>query len=190
METDIKTLVEVDSEIRITDPESFTDIEGFMDDRELIWLNEQAKTKQTIVEIGSWCGRSTYALLKDCPGTVYAVDHFKGSEEHQGTIEAGLNPYEEFMKNVGHFKNLRVMKMTSLEASMSEEIPREVDMVFIDGAHDYDSVMADLKAWSPRAKFLCGHDAGEGGVPDALRDYFGKQLKGTVGCIWCREGIL
>jgi hypothetical protein len=164
-----------------------TSIQGWMGDKELEWLYEQSKTKQSIVEIGSWCGRSTYALCLGCPGTVYAIDHFKGSKEHQHMIDKGVDPYKEFMKNVGHFKNLKVFKMTSLEASTLPEIPENIEMAFIDGSHEYVDVMTDLQIWSPRTKFLCGHDLGEAGVPSALKEFFGKRLKATIGSIWCRD---
>ena len=42
-----------------------------------------------------------------------------------------------------------------------------VDMVFLDGAHDYDSVMADVTYWLPRTqKLLCGHDYHHEMYPD------------------------
>jgi hypothetical protein len=46
-------------------------------------------------------------------------------------------------------------------------------MVFIDGAHDYDSVYSDLTAWWPRVKdggILAGHDIDSPDVQRALED--------------------
>jgi hypothetical protein len=166
-------------------------IDGFMEAQELDWLYEQAKTKKTIVEIGSFLGRSTFALCAGCPGTVYAVDHFKGSPEHQKDIEKGkLDLYAMFMRNVGYMPNLKVLKMSSWEASQSPEIPPKVDMVFVDGAHDFISFMIDLIAWVPRTRFVCGHDREQEGVPNGLRYYFGengvKNAKGD-GSLWYKE---
>ena len=41
---------------------------------ELEWLYKAAKRMKSIVEIGSWQGRSTYVLLSGCQGPVMAVD--------------------------------------------------------------------------------------------------------------------
>jgi hypothetical protein len=33
------------------------------------------------------------------------------------------------------------------------------DIVYIDAEHDYDSVLKDIKAWKPKAKYvIAGHD--------------------------------
>lgn len=58
-------------------------IQGWMTVEELNWLLETGKAMESIVEVGSWKGRSTFAQCSSgCP-RVYAVDHFKGSSEHQ-----------------------------------------------------------------------------------------------------------
>ena len=147
-------------------------IPGWMNPGELRWLYETAKGMDSIIEIGSWKGRSTYALLSGCKGTVYAVDPFPGDPfpaNHGST-------YEDFIKNVGNFPNLSVCKMTS-EAAAANGLPPQVDMVFIDGDHSYEGVMADLKIFAPRAKkLLCGHDLTDPdypGIRQALYEFFG-----------------
>lgn len=147
--------------------------DGYMTEEELIWLYTQAQKMRSIIEIGSWCGRSTYVLCTGCKGPVYAIDHFKGSEEHQGRIERGFNPRTHFDLNLKDFNNVVVPYMSSEEASKSNLIPNEVDMVFIDGAHDTESVRTDLKLWAPRArKLVCGHDICEGRVKTAVEEIY------------------
>ena len=153
-------------------------IEGWIKPVELLWLYLTAKKMDSIVEIGSWKGRSTHALLSGCKGTVWAVDHFKGSKEHSGrrdlafseTEKEGL--YKAFLKNVGHFKNLKILKMDSLGAAKKFK-DDSVDMVFIDGGHGYDEVKQDIKGWYPKAKkIICGHDFDWWGVYTAVHESF------------------
>lgn len=164
-------------------------IGGWMDEQELQWLYLQAQECKVIVEIGSWRGRSTHALLtgnqkgfKD--GTVYAVDHWKGDTtiaEEAKTHDI----YAEFMKNVGYFPNLKVIKSESTEAYFSFE-DKSVDMVFVDGNHGYFSVKQDVLCWRPKAKgVICGHDFTPEhiGLTWAVKELLGIYLI-IVGSIW------
>ena len=162
------------------------EIEGWMSQEELAWLSQQARKYQTITEIGSWKGRSTAALLRDCPGTVIAVDHFKGSpgelaSTHKEATEHDI--YQDFLDNVGDAENLEIMRMDSLAASLNLE-PKSQEMVFIDGDHDYEAVKADISAWLPKcSKLLCGHDSNWHGVRRALSDLNLEWFHGP-GAIW------
>lgn len=170
--------------------EKANDIEGFMRHRELRWLYRTAWRMESIVEVGCWMGRSTYALCSGCSGTVYAVDHFLGSEEHQDAIAAGKKPYDNFIENTKEFNNLKILKMSSEEASHSPIIPPKVDMVFIDGDHSYDGVLTDIKLWYPRAKkIISGHDWGLiAGISSAVREYFDEsRINVVLNHIWVVE---
>lgn len=165
------------------------DIDGWMSDDELEWLYQQAQNHQTIVEVGSWCGLSTRALLSGCPGLVWAVDHFKGSASEIDTVHARAkfdDIFTEFLVNVGHFPNLRVLPMSSVGAS-AHFTDGSVDMVFLDGDHEYSQFKADYLAWSRKAKFLCGHDRGQQGVPHVLKE-FNVKIDCGPGTIWVANG--
>jgi predicted O-methyltransferase YrrM len=161
-------------------------IQGFMQFQELEWLFEQAQKMGSIVEIGSWRGLSTYALLTGCSGKVYAVDTWQGSPDEINAAHAEAKTqdiYAQFYANVGKFPNLIVRKMDSVEASR-HHAPKSIDMVFIDGCHSRDAVIADLKAWIPICKkLLCGHDLGQAGVMPALQEV-NIDYKKEVGSLW------
>lgn len=148
--------------------------EGMIMKEEREWLFDRASEVENVVEIGSWTGMSTHALLSGCKGLVYAIDTFEGTSDEidvsmalakTGTLQ------EVFMTNVGHFPNLRVVKATSEYASQFFE-PKSIDMVWIDGDHRYDAFMLDLKLWTPICKkLLCGHDIRNEPVQQALKDF-------------------
>lgn len=165
-------------------------IPGEMLRGELNWLFETAQQMGSIVEVGSWKGRSTHALLSGCRGTVHAVDHFLGCETAAGkcTRENAVleNVFQEFQKNVGYLKNLKIHKMSSIEAAKNFE-DKSIDMIFIDADHSYESLKADIEAWLPKVKrLICGHDYSEStpGVERAVREKF-DQVK-TIHSIWFR----
>lgn len=129
-------------------------IQGWMSEPELMWLHETAKGMHSVLEIGSFKGRSTYALCTGCKGPVFAVDMFQGDP----TVFGGSPFYNEFYANVGHFKNLVAFRMDSFSASRFFR-PKSIDMIFIDGDHTEVGVLTDVKAWLPICnKLLCGHD--------------------------------
>lgn len=146
-------------------------IEGWMFRDELECLSLWASQMQSIVEVGSWKGRSTYALCKGTTGRVTAVDHFHGSDEPEHIEKlklCGGSTLEQFQANTKRCRNLSVVVKDSLEAA--KELP-DCDMVFIDGGHSYEDVVADLKAWAPKArKLICGHDIESPDVARAVRE--------------------
>lgn len=163
------------------------DIDGWMSSQELAFLYGAAAGMESVIEVGSWKGRSTFALLSGCKGPVWAVDHWRGTEGEPAHAEANTRDvFEVFMDNVGRFPNLRVRQMESLEAAT---LGLKADMVFIDAAHDYESVRADIEAWRPAAgRLLCGHDFTDTWpeVMRAVRDSVGEPDL-VVGSIWVKR---
>lgn len=154
------------------DPTPGMAIWGWMTPDELRWLGEQAAGMDSIAEIGVLRGRSAFALLTACPGPVYCIDPWHDPGEH---ALAG------FMEACGHFPNLNAVRGWSPAAA---ELVPDVDMVFIDGSHDYESVVADINAWLPKTrKLICGHDYcdqpeyGFPGVAQAVHEIFGNQVE-------------
>ena len=151
-------------------------IHGMMLRVELEWLFETANRMRSIVEIGSWKGRSTFVLCAGCQGMVYAVD-----PHTWGHLLPGSAPdtYNEFLATLVQFQNITPLRMTSEEAAANGSVPPLVDMVFIDGDHTYEMVLKDLQMWDPRAsKLICGHDFDDTrqfnpGVEQALNEYYG-----------------
>lgn len=140
---------------------------GWMTPPELEWLIAEASISSSVVEIGSLHGRSAFAMLTACSGPVYCIDPWN---------DEGGHCYPSFMGNCGHFPNLRAIQ--DFSPAVAVTVP-DADMVFIDGNHDYDAVMADLNAWYPKTKrIICGHDyqsEGFPGVSEAVDEFFGDR---------------
>jgi len=145
------TLDTIRKQLLSSQEKSEDNIPGWMTKKQLDWLYHTSKGMESIVEIGSYKGRSTHALLSGCKGTVWAIDPFGNYGEEKDF-------YQDFLKNVGHFKNLKSLKMTSEEA-VKQFKDKSVDMVFIDGGHTTEEVKQDIEMWLPKAKkLICGHD--------------------------------
>lgn len=122
-----------------------------------------------VIEVGCWLGASTRHIASLLPpeGKVYAVDHWKGSVEHQpgnaNWYHALPVLYEVFLSNVIHAgltDKIIPVKLESLEAAKQLSYVA-ADLIFIDAGHDTPAVYADLCAWYPYVKghgILCGDD--------------------------------
>lgn len=137
-----------------------TYIPGWMSYRELKFLYETAKDMESVIELGSWKGRSTHALCSSkCP-SVTAIDHWQGSKAEPSAHAQAKDGsvFEEFKKNVTGFTNLTIVKKDINEAVNNVE-DNSVDMIFLDAGHTYEEVKNDIRKWKSKAKIiLCGHD--------------------------------
>jgi hypothetical protein len=97
----------------------------------------------------------------------YAVDTFKGEDvpEHQGFVKENGGSiralFEANIKRCGVADFITILEGDSAE--MAANIPDgSLNLCYIDAAHDYDSVRADIRAWLPKVRkggVFAGHDA-------------------------------
>ena len=153
-------------------------IPGWMTRSELYWLYLNARSRRTIVEIGTWKGRSTHALCSGAMrsgGQVYAVDTFKGSpselsDRHSEALTIDMEA--QCRRNLAAFKNVSVLAMDSTEAA-AHFADAGIDMIFVDGEHTREAFTRDLAAWRPKLApggLLCGHDRDRPGVSETLKE--------------------
>jgi len=114
---------------------------------------KQVSGRGVIVEIGSWKGKSTIWLAKGSKDgskvKIYAIDPHTGSPEHRDRY-GDVWTFPEFKRNIeeaGVDDIVLPVVKTSREASKNWNYP--VEFMFIDGAHDYDSVKTDFELWYP-----------------------------------------
>ncbi len=142
----------------------------------------------TIVELGTWVGRSTAYLGVEIvnsrkPITLVAVDHFKGSAEIASSRRADAIADSEtlFRRNLAPVaralgERFVVLVSDSLTAAASFD-DGSIDALWVDAAHAYDLVVADLAAWIPKVKpggLIGGDDYVKcAGVRQAVDERFG-----------------
>ena len=165
-------------------PADIEQIKGFLAQDEAQALYEhalQASVLGPVLEIGSYCGKSTIYLGLACRqtgSTVFALDHHRGSEEHQegeffhdpalfDTGEGLMDTFREFRRNV---RNAGLDDTVVPVVAGSEAAARHwrtaLGMVFIDGGHSLDAALTDYRCWEPhllRGGILAIHDV----YPDA-----------------------
>lgn len=158
-------------------------------------LVDNCRPNGKLVEVGCWKGRSTAFLLVEASNKsqrieVYAVDTWQGSPEHAGHASILADTlYEEFLENVRPVgRQLVSLRIPSPKAADFFE-NGSLDGVFIDAAHDYQSVLADIVAWRPKVRaggILAGHDyrCGWPGVDRAVDEVF-EAVKASE-CCWIK----
>ncbi len=146
------------------DPET---VKGFLHPEEGARLYELARMAAGIgpcLEVGSYCGKSTLYLGAACRETgqqVFALDHHRGSEEHQPG-EAYHDP-ELVDAETGRVDTLPALRRTLARAGLEETVLAVVagtrqagrhwrtplGMVFIDGGHSEAAALEDYRTWAP-----------------------------------------
>lgn len=130
-------------------------------------------------EIGCMVGNTTYRLLKHCPDLrLYAVDLWKNRQDIFTVDSREVYDQWDFSQikkvfdrqTAPYVDRLHVMRGISWDMAMYVQ-EEELDFVFIDADHGYESVLKDIKAWTPKLKpggLLSGHDSDLPTVRQAL----------------------
>ena len=114
-------------------------------------LAKRLPEKSIIVEIGSYLGRSTCFIaegIKNRNITFYTIDTF----ENQGMSEGVRNTFEEFNKNTFQYKNEIIVKKGFSYEVVKDFKNIEIDLLWIDGCHEYKAVKRDIEDWLPLVK--------------------------------------
>lgn len=131
----------------------------------------------TVVEIGSWKGRSTIALALAIQargsGRVYAIDPHTGEKDRTGV--GPVRTLADFRTNIaraGVESMVELLLMTS-QVGRSRFVDESVDLLFVDGSHQYPDVKRDVEDWTSALKdgaIIAFNDPSASGVYRALRE--------------------
>lgn len=141
-------------------------IKGFLADEEGEALFDYCLAATSLgpcLEIGSYCGKSTVYLGLACRQggrSLYAVDHHRGSEEHQPGEE--YHDRDLYDESVGLMDSFHAFRSTLRAASLEDTVVPLVAssavaardwrtplaMVFIDGGHSMAAAQTDFDSWA------------------------------------------
>lgn len=154
------------------------------------YLVDAMPDKSRFLEIGAYKGRSTVALAEIIAQsgkniTIDVIDTFKG-DAHIGEVDT----FDEFKANTAHIKNIgTVYRANSRDAHADIDPKTKYHAVFIDAAHDFNSVLADITNYLPfvaKNGHIAGHDYLHYDVADAVKAYFGDKYKTWDNCWYKR----
>lgn len=176
--------------IAIDLPLDIDSVKGFLDTQEGAMLYEHALIAASfgpLLEVGSYCGKSSVYLGTACKkngSVLFAVDHHRGSEEHQlGEEYHDPELYDSRFAKMDSFPQFRhTLARANLEDVVVPIVAPSVlaarfwstplAMVFIDGGHSMEAALNDYRSWAGhvmRDGFLAIHDvfpnAADGGRP-------------------------
>ncbi|MFC6285102.1 class I SAM-dependent methyltransferase [Nocardioides sp. GCM10027113] len=185
---------------------------GFMPDDEGLLLHRVARERLPhgpVLEVGSYCGRSAVylgAAAREVGGTVFTVDHHRGSEENQAGWEhhdaSLVDPESGRMDTLPRFRRTieragledQVVAVVGASRTVAAHWRTPLSMLFIDGGHGEVPAHDDYDGWAPwvmAGGLLVIHDVfpdpADGGRPPyevylrALEDCFAEvEVLGSV----------
>jgi MMP 1-O-methyltransferase len=152
---------------------------GFMPGDEGLLLHRAARERLPhgpVLEVGTYCGKSAIylgAAAREVGGTVFTVDHHRGSEENQ----AGWEHHDPSLvdEEIGLMDTLPVFRKTMARAELEDHVVAVVgrsttvsehwrtplSLLFIDGGHAEVHAQNDYSGWAPwlmRDGLLVIHD--------------------------------
>jgi predicted O-methyltransferase YrrM len=136
-------------------------IAGWLTDEQARLLYERAAALPAgaqMIEIGSYHGRSTIVLAKAAPDAeIIAIDPFAAetiaTRERLREADVGatdLERFEENLERAGVRERVRHVQASSSDALA--QVDGEIDLLYIDGAHDIRNALGDIRDWGARVR--------------------------------------
>lgn len=172
----------------------YQNIDGWFDFQSIYTeMVEKSKDNSHFVEIGAWMGKSTSYMAVEIANSnknikFDTIDTWAGSDEesHKEIINGlEMSLYDKFISNVSPIINY-INPIIGYSEYIADTYENEsLDFVFLDGAHDYESIKKDIEKWYPKVKMngvIAGHDYNEHGIEGnewegvvrAVNEFFGK----------------
>jgi len=160
------------------------DIQGWfpIEDMETAWdlVHQHLSAGDTMVEVGSWKGRSSYvfaAACQDVGAKLICIDSFRGlllPEHEKWDLYHGKNGYYSegndgsivgyIKENLKNFENVEIWEGDS-QVLYKRLKDNSIQLIFLDGDHDMPVLGRDLDNFYKKVApggYFCGHDYAKG----------------------------
>ena len=142
--------------------------------KEHFWRIKDGGSGLVGVEIGVFEGANALHILQVLPmKKLYLVDPYiayADSDEHVIPSSAARRAKKLVQERFATFKEVEFIFSTSEEAA--SQIPNDVDIVYIDGNHEYEFVRKDFSLYFEKVRLhgvIGGHDYGDVNFKDVKR---------------------
>lgn len=154
-------------------------VDGWLKLSEAEWLaNKAASSIGTIVEIGSFRGRSSIALAVGANvievGPVVCIDPHPTYVDHMGG-EFDFSDQLKFLQNImdaGCGDRIRIVNLASDHALQGWTEP--IGLLWVDGGHSYDQALRDVIGWTKHVKvggIIAVHDNWDDTIKQVLVEF-------------------
>ncbi len=136
------------------------DVEGWMTRGQAARLWDRAselRPGDRIVEIGSFHGRSAIVLASAAPAGVEIVTidphggNDRGPHEFEGFADEAEQDHQIFLGNLERAGvRHRIHHLRKYSHDAVADVPGEIELLYIDGAHRYRPALDDIRRWAPK----------------------------------------
>jgi predicted O-methyltransferase YrrM len=153
-----------------------------------------------VIEVGTYKGASAVIMADTIKeGKILCVDTWLGAPEFWTDVRdmPKVNGYPtifyKFTRNVKKLGLQHIITPFPISSQQASDVLKnyqvQADIIYIDGSHEYEAVLSDLKAWWPVLKdggYMIGDDFSDchPGVIKAVTEFFPTGAK-RIGDVWC-----
>jgi len=129
-------------------------------------------------EIGTQYGKNAHSILSQLPiKKIYLIDPYRVYPKYTEWVEdeywmnKDMNEIFEGAQNRLSDFNNKIVFIKKMSSEAINDVPDNLDFVYIDGNHDYEFVKQDINLWFPKVKkggVIGGHDMHHQGVARAF----------------------
>jgi len=178
------------------------DLQGWVNPgfRECFQSIAQEFSSPFVIEVGTYKGASAVIMADTIKeGKILCVDTWLGAPEFWTHVRdmPKVNGYPtifyNFTKNIKKLGLQNIITPFPISSQQASDVLKtykvQADIIYIDGSHEHDAVLSDLKAWWPVLKnggYMIGDDFADchPGVVEAVREFFPTGAK-RIGDVWC-----
>jgi hypothetical protein len=148
-------------------------------------IKKYTQRPEVIVEIGTWRGHWVRQLTEHIPdfGRCFCIDPWAHKQNGAFSYNA-----PRWANQLGSYAFTRIFPLRGTSVEWASVFNLPIDLLYVDGWHDYRNVMQDLEGWFPKlcvGGLVLIHDCENCRVNQAVEDFFAERpeelLEGKFG---------